>query len=43
MLADYFLIRRTELDHKALLQHDGVYGYRGGWTELIRMFHEFAR
>jgi NCS1 family nucleobase:cation symporter-1 len=32
MLADYFLIRRTELDHRALFNHDGVYGYRGGWN-----------
>ncbi|MCB1553694.1 MAG: NCS1 family nucleobase:cation symporter-1 [Xanthomonadales bacterium] len=32
MLADYFLIRRTELDKHALFRHDGAYGYRGGWN-----------
>jgi len=32
MLADYFFIRRTELDKDALFRHDGVYGYRSGWN-----------
>lgn len=32
MLADYFLIRRTELDVAALFRHHGAYGYRGGWN-----------
>ncbi len=32
MLADYFLIRRTELDVPALFRHDGIYSYRGGWN-----------
>jgi len=32
MLADYFLIRRTELDVPALFRHDDIYSYRGGWN-----------
>jgi len=32
LLADYFLIRRTELDIDALFRHDGAYAYRGGWN-----------
>ncbi len=32
MLADYFLIRRTELVVAELFRHDGRYGYRGGWN-----------
>ena len=32
MLADYFLIRRTEIEVAALFRHDGPYGYRGGWN-----------
>jgi NCS1 family nucleobase:cation symporter-1 len=30
MLADYYLIRRTELDRDDLFRHDGRYGYRNG-------------
>lgn len=30
MLADYYLIRRTELDREDLFRHDGRYGYRNG-------------
>ena len=32
LLADYFLIRRTQLDLDALFRHDGAYRYRGGWN-----------
>ncbi|HRQ66404.1 MAG TPA: NCS1 family nucleobase:cation symporter-1 [Xanthomonadaceae bacterium] len=32
MLADYLLIRRTELDRDALFRHDGAYVYRRGWN-----------
>jgi NCS1 family nucleobase:cation symporter-1 len=32
LLADYFLIRRTELDRDSLFRHDGAYRYRGGWN-----------
>ena len=32
MLADYFLIRRTQLDVAALFRHEGEYSYRGGWN-----------
>lgn len=32
MLADYYLVRRTELDRDALFRHDGAYAYRGGWN-----------
>ncbi|MEZ5441821.1 MAG: NCS1 family nucleobase:cation symporter-1 [Lysobacterales bacterium] len=34
MLADYLLLRRTELDVGALFRHDGPYGYRGGWNPV---------
>ena len=34
MLADYLVIRRTELDGEALFRHDGAYGYRGGWNPI---------
>lgn len=30
VIADYFLIRRTELDLEALYRRDGAYGYRSG-------------
>ncbi len=32
MLVDYFLIRKTELNHAALFDADGEYSYRGGWN-----------
>jgi nucleobase:cation symporter-1, NCS1 family len=32
MLADYLVLRRTELDRDALFTHSGEYGYRGGWN-----------
>jgi nucleobase:cation symporter-1, NCS1 family len=32
MLADYLVLRRTELDREALFDHAGQYGYRGGWN-----------
>ena len=32
MLADYFVVRRTELDARSLFRHDGAYRYRGGWN-----------
>ncbi|MEZ5485924.1 MAG: cytosine permease, partial [Lysobacteraceae bacterium] len=32
MLADYYLIRRTELDRDSLFRHDGAYRYKGGWN-----------
>jgi NCS1 family nucleobase:cation symporter-1 len=32
LLADYFLIRRTELDQRSLFRHDGAYHYTGGWN-----------
>jgi NCS1 family nucleobase:cation symporter-1 len=32
MLVDYFLIRKTELNHAALFDKDGEYGYRNGWN-----------
>jgi NCS1 family nucleobase:cation symporter-1 len=32
MLADYLLLRRTELKVDDLFRHGGVYGYRGGWN-----------
>lgn len=32
MLVDYFLIRKTELNHAALFDADGEYRYRGGWN-----------
>ncbi|EGF33291.1 cytosine/purines transporter [Oxalobacteraceae bacterium IMCC9480] len=32
MLVDYFVIRKTELDHDALFDAKGIYSYRGGWN-----------
>ncbi|WP_414691787.1 NCS1 family nucleobase:cation symporter-1 [Noviherbaspirillum sp.] len=32
MLVDYFLIRKTELNHDALFRADGEYGYANGWN-----------
>src|SRR5690606_6885985 len=32
MLADYYLIRRTELDRDSLFRHDGAYRYNAGWN-----------
>jgi len=32
MLVDYFLIRKTELNHDALFRQDGEYGYGNGWN-----------
>jgi nucleobase:cation symporter-1, NCS1 family len=32
MLVDYFLIRRTELNHDALFTEKGEYGYSNGWN-----------
>ena len=32
MVADYFLIRRTELDTFSLYRRDGIYEYRKGWN-----------
>ncbi|MFG6178587.1 NCS1 family nucleobase:cation symporter-1 [Halomonas sp. THAF12] len=32
MLADYLLIRRTELSHDDLFKNDGRYSYRNGWN-----------
>ncbi len=32
MLADYLLLRRTELKVDDLFRHAGVYGYRSGWN-----------
>lgn len=34
MLADYFLIRRTELNRDDLFRHQGAYGYRAGWNPI---------
>lgn len=34
MLADYFFIRRTELDIASLFRHRGAYSYRGGWNPV---------
>ncbi len=34
MMADYFLIRRTELDRDDLFRHGGQYHYRGGWNPV---------
>jgi NCS1 family nucleobase:cation symporter-1 len=34
LLADYFLIRRTELDRESLFRHAGAYGYHGGWNPI---------
>ncbi|HTN65481.1 MAG TPA: NCS1 family nucleobase:cation symporter-1 [Burkholderiaceae bacterium] len=32
MLVDYFLIRKTELNHAALFDAEGEYRYRNGWN-----------
>ncbi|GAA4016234.1 NCS1 family nucleobase:cation symporter-1 [Actimicrobium antarcticum] len=32
MLVDYFVIRRTELDHDALFDAKGIYSYHNGWN-----------
>ncbi len=32
MLVDYYLVRKTELNHAALFDADGEYRYRGGWN-----------
>src|SRR3569623_1195434 len=32
LIADYWIIRRTELDVPALYRADGAYAYRGGWN-----------
>ncbi len=32
LIVDYFLLRRTELDHEALFTHNGAYAYRNGWN-----------
>jgi NCS1 family nucleobase:cation symporter-1 len=32
MLIDYFLIRKTEINHDALFAADGEYGYSKGWN-----------
>ena len=32
MLVDYFVIRKTELDHDALFDANGIYSYRSGWN-----------
>jgi NCS1 family nucleobase:cation symporter-1 len=32
MLVDYFVIRKTELDHDALFDTNGIYSYRAGWN-----------
>jgi NCS1 family nucleobase:cation symporter-1 len=32
MLADYWLVRRRQLDVAALFDVDGPYAYRGGWN-----------
>jgi NCS1 family nucleobase:cation symporter-1 len=34
MLADYFLIRRTELESEELFKEGGRYSYRGGWNPV---------
>lgn len=34
MLADYFIIRRTELDIASLFRHKGAYAYRSGWNPV---------
>lgn len=34
MLADYFLIRKTELDSEELFKEGGRYSYRGGWNPV---------
>jgi NCS1 family nucleobase:cation symporter-1 len=32
MLVDYFLIRKTELNHEALFDRNGPYSYSNGWN-----------
>ncbi|HZZ21001.1 MAG TPA: NCS1 family nucleobase:cation symporter-1 [Opitutaceae bacterium] len=32
MIADYFVLRRTQLDVKALYEPNGIYSYLGGWS-----------
>ena len=32
LIADYIILRKTELDAEALFRHDGAYGYKGGWN-----------
>jgi NCS1 family nucleobase:cation symporter-1 len=32
MIADYFVLRGTQLDVKALYDPKGAYSYRGGWS-----------
>ena len=32
LIADYFLLRKCDLDVKALFRHDGEYGGRNGWN-----------
>lgn len=32
LIADYFFVRKTELDIDGLYRHDGVYGYRNGFN-----------
>lgn len=32
MVADYFVIRKTRLNHHALFRNDGEYSYRNGWN-----------
>ncbi|HWT14374.1 MAG TPA: NCS1 family nucleobase:cation symporter-1 [Patescibacteria group bacterium] len=34
MLADYFILRRTELDAEELFKEGGRYSYRGGWNPV---------
>lgn len=39
MLADYYLVRRTELDHRDLFRHGGRYGYGSGyhWPAFVAL------
>ncbi|MFH1811918.1 MAG: NCS1 family nucleobase:cation symporter-1 [Pseudomonadota bacterium] len=32
LIADYFIVRRTELDVEQLFVRDGAYSYKGGWN-----------
>ena len=34
MIADYFFIRKQELDVPELYQHEGIYGYRNGFNTM---------
>lgn len=34
LMVDYYLVRRTELDVKALYEDHGPYRYRGGWNAV---------